>query len=299
MLVLYLMCIAGGLLEAGIATAPASPWANVLHFAIQLQKTKPDALAACRFQMLIIDPWRETPTSVSRYTAAEINTIRGARPSKLMVGYLSVGEAASYRDYWQKGWTLHPPAWMGPEDPDWKGSFKVSFWEPAWEKLLEKDLDAIIDAGFDGAMLDVVDAGEFWADKQRGGARRPAAEREMAELAIRLAEHARKRKPGFGILPNGGLSLLKFPDYLTTIDALVREDVWYNQNRANKPNETADVLKLIAPVLAAGKPAFIIDYVNKPQLVDDFYAKAVAAGIVPYASVRNLDRLVVNPKHDP
>jgi len=253
--------------------------------------------------MLIIDPAHEAHDGVARLTAAEIDIIRRGQQNppvlKCVIAYLSVGQAASYREYWQKDWTAHPPDWMGPEDPNWKGSFHVKFWGPAWERLLFSDLDLIIDAGFDGAMLDVVDAGEFWADRTRGNARRATAERDMADLVIRLATHARRRKPGFALLPNGGLTLLRFGDYLDTVDALVREDVWYNADRLNKPADTAYVLDHIAPLLAVGKPAFVIDYVSKPKLVDDFYVKARAAGVVPYASVRNLDRLVVNANHDP
>ena len=36
---------------------------------------------------------------------------------------------------------------------------------------------------------------------------------------------------------------------------------------------------------------------QRPALIDRFYAKAL--GFVPYATVRDLDKLVVNPGHAP
>lgn len=279
---------------AGQTPAPAekaSPWA-VRSFAIQLQNARPEELAASPFPLIVMDFSRDG-TDAAAYTPAEIASIR--KGGKLVLAYLSVGEAEDYRSYWRREWNSKKPEWMGPENPDWKGNYKVRFWEPEWRKLLEAYLDRLIDQGFEGAFLDVVDAGEFWADEERGAERRPGAEREMVELVKELAEHARKRHPGFGIFPNGGEGLARFDDYVATIDGLFREDVWYYGNRHNRQTEIDETLRALQPVLKARKPVFAIDYVTKPELITDFYTRARAAGLEPYATVRELDKLVVNP----
>ncbi|TAN37800.1 MAG: hypothetical protein EPN23_04615 [Verrucomicrobia bacterium] len=48
-----------------------------------------------------------------------------------MRAYLSIGEAGDYRGYWEKEWSAQPPTWLGAENPDWKGNFKVRYWQPA------------------------------------------------------------------------------------------------------------------------------------------------------------------------
>jgi cysteinyl-tRNA synthetase len=49
----------------------------------------------------------------------------------------------------------------------------------------------------------------------------------------------------------------------------------------------------------AGKLVLVTDYVTKKSRIDDFYAKAEARGYVPYATVRDLNFLTINPGHEP
>lgn len=287
-------CLAIVMPALATAQAPAtgkneSPWA-VRSFAIQLQNADPAKLAASPFPLIVMDFSRDG-SDAAAYTPGEIASIR--KSGKRVLAYISVGEAEDYRSYWQRGWKTKKPGWIGPENPEWKGNYKVRFQDPAWRKLLEDYLDRLVDAGFDGAFLDVVDAGEFWADDARGADRKPDAEREMADLVKSLAAHARKKHPGFGIFPNGGENLTRFDDYVAVIDGLFREDIWYDGNHRNAPGEVAETLRALQPVLKARKPVFAIDYVTKETLITDFYARAREAGMVPYATVRALDKLTV------
>lgn len=278
----------------------ASPaWTSVRSFAIQLQNGKPEELARSPFQMIVMDPTRDG-TDATSYTPAEIQSIRAGNnhKPKLVLGYLSVGEAENYRSYWQKDWKHQRPEWIGPQDPDWKGDFKVKFWEAPWHTLMEKEVDRLIDQGFDGVFLDVVDAGEFWADPDRKTAQRPTAEREMVDFVKSLAAYAHKRNPSFGIFPNGAENLGRFHDYVATVSGIFREDIWYYGNRPNKPSEIKETLAALEPFQKAHKPIFAIDYVTQPDKIDDFYAKAKSTGFIPYATVRNLEKLTINPGHD-
>jgi cysteinyl-tRNA synthetase len=85
---------------------------------------------------------------------------------RLLIAYLSIGEAESYRYYWQEDWNTTQPYWMEQENKQWEGNFKVRYWEQDWKDILigNKDsyLKKIVDAGFDGVYLDVVDAYEYF-----------------------------------------------------------------------------------------------------------------------------------------
>ena len=301
-------CLAGlAVLMSGVTSRAAeipSPaavpdWTALRSFAIQLQNGAPRELAASPFQMIVMDVNRDG-TDETSYQRSDIDEIRAGGPGgpKVVLAYLSVGEAENYRSYWQKAWNAHPPEWMGPENPEWKGNFKVRFWEPPWQQLMEKAVDHLIDLGYDGAFLDVVDAGEFWADEDRGTARHASAERDMVDFVKSLAAYAHKRNPHFGLFPNGGENLGRFDDYVAAVTGLFREDIWYDGNHLNSASDLDDTLRALKRFSAAKKPIFAIDYVTKPALIDDFYAKAHQAGMVPYATVRALDKLTINPGHD-
>jgi cysteinyl-tRNA synthetase len=61
-----------------------------------------------------------------RFTAAEISALRdGGEGGRTVLAYLSVGEAESYRSYWDPAWESEPPPWIGPTNPDWEGNHKV------------------------------------------------------------------------------------------------------------------------------------------------------------------------------
>lgn len=83
---------------------------------------------------------------------------------RLVLCYMSIGEAEDYRWYWQPGWTSDPPSWLGPENPEWPGNYTVEYWDPEWQGIIygspDAYLDRILAAGFDGVYLDKVDSFE-------------------------------------------------------------------------------------------------------------------------------------------
>ncbi|MBF0277385.1 MAG: endo alpha-1,4 polygalactosaminidase [SAR324 cluster bacterium] len=89
---------------------------------------------------------------------------------RLVIAYMSIGEAEDYRWYWQKQWSTRPPEWLGAENPNWPGNYKVQYWNPAWQSLFYGNegsyLKKIIDAGFDGVYLDLVDAFGYYKEKR-------------------------------------------------------------------------------------------------------------------------------------
>ncbi len=152
---------------------------------------------------------------------------------RIVLSYLSIGEAEDYRGYWQPEWSETPPPWLEEENPDWAGNFKVRYWHPDWQTLIfgrpESYLDRIIDAGSDGVYLDIVDA--YWHFQEKG---RKTAAADMVDFVTALAIYARERKPGFLIVPQNAEDLLAIEDYLAIIDAQAKEDLLFGQQETGR-----------------------------------------------------------------
>jgi cysteinyl-tRNA synthetase len=123
-----------------------------------------DALKGTNYDLFVIDLFFEdlmlTPGQVSDLKLKK----NGGR--RLVLAYMSIGEAEDYRYYWESSWTTGNPAWLTEENPDWEGNYKVKYWEPAWQQIIlgndQAYLDRIIEAGFDGVYLDIIDAFEYF-----------------------------------------------------------------------------------------------------------------------------------------
>ncbi len=90
-------------------------------------------------------------------------------------------------------------------------------------------LSRIIDMGFDGALLDRVDAYGDW-ERQRSSARR-----EMVALVEKVADVARPRHPGFLLIPQNAEHIIENERYLNVIDALNKESLLTGLNGKDVP----------------------------------------------------------------
>ena len=123
-----------------------------------------EAICATNYDLLIMDLFFED----DQFTAEEINQLRqkanGGR--RLVIAYMSIGEAENYRYYWNPEWKRGNPSWLDKENSKWKGNYKVRYWNPEWKSIILGDdksyLSRIINAGFDGVYLDIIDAFEFF-----------------------------------------------------------------------------------------------------------------------------------------
>lgn len=124
------------------------------------------ALASTRYDLLIVDAYHDgtAPLSAAQVQALKLKAGGGGR---LVIAYMSIGEAEDYRYYWQSAWRDDRPDWLGAENPDWPGNYKVEYWAPGWKALIAGDggyLDRILAAGFDGIYLDLIDAFEHFEE---------------------------------------------------------------------------------------------------------------------------------------
>lgn len=123
------------------------------------------ALEATNYDLIIIDLFFNENIS---YTPEEISHLKIKQNGglRLVVCYMSIGEAEDYRYYWQSSWNHNKPDWLDRENPDWEGNYKVKYWNPEWQAIIYGNNDSytkkILDAGFDGAYLDIIDAFEYY-----------------------------------------------------------------------------------------------------------------------------------------
>lgn len=124
-----------------------------------------NAVTATNYDLLITDLFFNDGNS---FTAEEINQLKNKANGgkRLVISYLSIGEAEDYRYYWKSTWSTLPPEWLAAENPNWKGNYKVKYWNREWQSIIYGNDNSyakkIIDAGFDGVYLDIIDAFEFF-----------------------------------------------------------------------------------------------------------------------------------------
>ncbi len=282
---------------------------DVNDFLYQLQNIDLDAIGNTKFDMVVIDYSRDG-SEEGRFSAEEIEKLKNSPGGpKIVLAYMSIGEAENYRWYWNDSWDKdgdgipdeEAPSWLGPVNPDWPGCYKVKYWESGWQSIIYSYVDKIIEAGFDGVYLDVIDAYEYWGPGGESGLERKTAEKDMVNFVKEIANYSRirKGKSNFLIFPNNGEGLSKYPDYVEIVSGIGREDVWYEDNTPQLPEYTEEVIANLDIFKEAGKVVLVIDYVTQKDLIDDFYLKAKSKGYIPYATVRELDQLTINPGHEP
>ena len=287
------------LLLAACQPATAVPdWLAVDDFLYQLQRARPNRIGETAYDLVVVS------ISAAGSSPDVIPALKySAGGDKIVLCYMSIGQAEDYRFYWQREWRQNPPAWLDDSDEVWAGDYWVRYWDPEWQAIIygasESYLDQIIELGFDGVYLDRVDA--YWYYEDRDG--RETAAREMADFVIDLAEYARERHPGFGVFPQNAEELgTQFPDYLETVIGVGVEDLYYGYPRDHEPSPadwTAEREAVLDQWVAAGKLVLTIDYTRRPEQIDDAYARAQARGYVPFVTVRSLGQLIINEGHEP
>ncbi len=272
--------------------------AAVDDFLYQLQGLDLAAVGATAYDLLVID-YAANDDDGSAYTAEAIAALRHSPGGeKIVLAYMSIGEAEDYRFYWDDAWFDDPPAWLDAENPNWEGNYKVRYWDPAWQAIIFDYTDRLLDAGFDGAYLDIIDG--CWYYEAQG---RRSAAAEMVEFVAAIAAYARARDPDFYIFPQNAAELVAdFPEYLDVIDGIGQEDVYYGYDGDDKPTPpevSAELEGYLDRFRAAGKLVLTIDYATAPAHIEDAYTRARARGYVPFVTVRDLDELIINPGYEP
>ena len=272
----------------------------------QLQNINLAAIGNTAYDLVVMD-YSSDGSEATKFTAAQIAALKHSPGGdKIALSYMSIGEAETYRFYWQSAWDANgdgtpdpgAPAWLDIENPNWPGNYKVHYWDPAWQSIIFSYTDKLLDAGFDGAYLDIVDAYQYYADQGR-----TTAAQEMADFVAAIAAHAHARDPDFYIFPQNASELAsQVPAYLNVVNGMGQEDIYYGYTADDvaTPITVTQYLETYLDVFKnAGKLVLTIDYATTQSHIDDAYAKSQAKGYVPFVTVRALDQLTINPGHEP
>jgi cysteinyl-tRNA synthetase, unknown class len=256
--------------------------------------------AASPYDMLVVDATAGL-RSGAPFTPGEVAQLKrkpdGSR--RLVVSYLSVGEAEDYRpDYFTPEYmTEDAPDWLMHENKDWKGNRLIRFCNKGWQLTILGDehgrnlynsidpspLYRLLELGFDGIYLDRVDVySEITKECPDGAAK-------MVDFIARLGAHARKRDPHFMVILQNAEELLAHKAMMNTIDAVAREGLFHSWT--GTAADTATAVQRLKSAQAAGRGVFVVDYPANRTKSAISLAKIQALGFVPYIAPKELHQL--------
>ena len=308
------LCTAIFLLTAALVHAQQRPpLPESLAYILQAEgvgKTRADAaekLAQCGRDWIVLDAAYRGAAN-GKWTKQNVAQIRAGKPNRRVLAYLSIGEAEDYRPYWKRAWDADKdgkpdksaPAFLDKENPDWKGNYKVRYWQDTWQRIILKALDEIIAQGFDGVYLDIVDGFEYFENdpqSQRYVENRvnPETKRTFrADMILwiqGIAAHARKSKPNFLVIPQNGAQLLEAGDYREIIDGIGVEDLFTDGNQFQSKNHTEYSLSFLNKLKPLRKPIFVIEYGTQAKVRQRSITKAKANNLICLLTDRQLKTL--------
>lgn len=122
------------------------------------------ALAKTNYDLILIDTFFQK-TSLTKDDVKILKT-KANKGKRLVISYMSIGEAENYRFYWKANWKVGNPSFIQAENSLWKGNYKVKYWDPNWKKIIYGNqssyLKRIIDLDFDGVYLDIIDGFNYF-----------------------------------------------------------------------------------------------------------------------------------------
>ena len=257
----------------------------------QLQKPNLDRLQRSASDLVVMDYSRDG-TGAKALTRADVERVRERSDGRrrLVIAYLSIGEAEEYRYYWQPSWKTDPPQWLFSENCRWPGNHLVKFWMSDWKRLVYDDADSylakIIAAGFDGVYLDRVDA--YWDMRETY----PDGRARMLEFVAELSRKARTLRKDFLVIAQNAEDLLSDTAYLTAIDAIAKEDLLFGvqaSGQRNDPKLVAWSISQLKRLQQARKPVFVVEYLGDGPLIATARTELAALGFRPTFPPRALD----------
>ncbi len=238
----------------------------------QLSDTNITSVNESGYEIIVMD-YSYDGTDDNKYTPSEITSMKdnGITP----ICYISIGEAESYRFYWDINWETNKPLWLGNENPDWDGNYKVKFWDDDWKTIVYSYLDEIIAQGFSGIYLDIIDAFEYWADNENGEDIvldiQDSASR-MITFVEEIADYCRLQNNEFKIFPQNGENILTYDtdnSYENIISGIGIEDLWYDESSLQDEDFTNERISYIDTLKNLDKTILVVDYVDNGKGYDN------------------------------
>ena len=213
---------------------------------------------------------------------------------RILFSYLSIGEAESYRDYWQESWKQNKPDFLLNENQNWAGNYRVKFWNANWQKIILDKAVKIAKMGFNGAYLDIVDGFTVESVQRAYPGSKADLRQEMENFVIRISNATKAINPNFKVIPQNAAQLAADPqqagrpneNYLRAIDGIGIEDLWYSDNRISDWTKW-DVANLKL-AQAQGKFILATSYPTDSIKQKNFIQNALKEGFIPFIGKRSL-----------
>ncbi|ABK45465.1 TM1410 hypothetical-related protein [Magnetococcus marinus MC-1] len=214
---------------------------------------------------------------------------------KTLLGYLSLGEVGSHRDYFAQ---VKAQGIVLQENQFWPGSYFVDVRSHLWAKrVLEKLIPDILRQGFQGIFIDTLDNPPYLEQQD------PKRFKGMTQAAINLVHAIRLHYPDILIMVNRGYAILS--DIQTQINMVLGESVYSQYNFIDKNYTLVPQASYTAQVqflkkLQQGAPhlqIFTLDYWDPQDRagIASIYTTQRNNGFTPYVATHLLDQLVDEP----
>ena len=222
-------------------------------------------------------------TILSPYCQVDLRQAHAA--GKKAYAYISAGEIAVDAQYYQAAQTAGIP-FIG-QNPDWD-SMVVDLSSSRWAPFVINQLALpAVNQGYDGFFLDTMDS-YYLADSSLQAAQETGL--------VSMVKALKAAYPTKRIIINRGFPL--FTRLVNTINGMLVEDLYYTYPGVPQTsNGTAWLLAQLAPVKAAGKPVYIVDYVGAGQwaLAKQIAQQITQLGFMPLIVPPTLDGTVLAP----
>ncbi|MBT5308508.1 MAG: hypothetical protein HOL37_04150 [Rhodospirillaceae bacterium] len=126
------------------------------EFALKMHSTN--------YDMIIVDVFhgREPLTR----QAVETLKYKKIGAKRLVLAYMDIGAAASYKYYWKENWREGSPSWIREPFRDNPDKYRVQYWRKPWQNIIFGDTNSyvygLIAQGFDGVVIEGLDAYKFF-----------------------------------------------------------------------------------------------------------------------------------------
>lgn len=246
---------------------------------VQLQNAQLSELAARNISFAVVDAEK------AGWTAEQLAAFEKPNASIRVLGLVSVGTASPERSYWKPEWEGAPPVWLG--DDIGAGKRQVKYWEQDWQQIVVTQVRQLLEANYSGVLLDDADVNSYWEEQNF-----LHTEKLMVDLISDVSSYAKSRDAGFLIVVRNGTMLAHDGRFVSAVDGVSAEEVWYSDNLLKSPRAIAEAEGPLDTLQGKGKLIFTIDYPDKKRAACDVYRRAQQKGYYGYVGTHALDQPV-------
>jgi cysteinyl-tRNA synthetase len=322
---IFAACAIFSFLPARATAQAGNPLKSVRNYMCQLEDLdKPgtvDRLAQSGYDMLIVEPAFNLKSSENFDAKAMVKSLHAGKPGRIVLAYLAIGAAESFRTYWGTDWhaadgkiSARPGFLLGPDPDGDADTFLVRYWRSRWQSIFVGKnalLDKIMADGFDGVYLDWIEAYDEDAVDDAADRDKIVPAAAMVNFISAIRDQVRKSKPDAVVVAQDAAYLLDdAPRYSQVIDGIVFEGTWYGGRDSAKWNDadagdvantevdedsTSNLIRQYHKYLRAGLPVFTMDYCVNRTRAAVVYRKSAGEGFVPLVTRVSLENITPTP----